>query len=285
MEDLRKPRRLGPLGETVQKLYLLSGNECAFPGCRQPIISDNGTVVAQIVHIEAAMPGGERYNASMAEEDRRAFENLMVLCYPHHKMTDDVDEYPVDRMRQIKRDHERRYLNGLDRLVNSVRDWTDDNRITPPKNLGAFLRHNGLALTADELAAELAAVMEFAELLRGLTHPARQTLMLILTRGRLLSRIREGGEYGVLLQELEDASAMTPSEVLARVGQLEDRDLVWTEYEEPDVYGFNGQFVVASTRRRPLHPAWDTLSGYCDANGIELRSIVEDLRFDLLDDS
>jgi hypothetical protein len=45
-------------------------------------------------------------------------------------MTDDVDEYPVDRTRQIKRDHERRYLNGLDRLVNSVRDWTDDNTIT-----------------------------------------------------------------------------------------------------------------------------------------------------------
>jgi hypothetical protein len=76
---------------------------------------------------------------------------------------------------------------------------------------------------------------------------------------------------------------MTPSEVLARVGQLENRDLVWTEYEEPDAYGFNGQFVVASTRRRPLHPGWDTLSTYCDANGIELRSIVEDLRFDLLD--
>lgn len=105
-------------------------------------------------------------------------------------------------MRQIKRHHEWRYLNGLDRLVNSVRDWTDDNTITPPKNLGAFLRHNGLALTADELAAELAAVMEFAELLRGLTHPARQTLMLILTRGRLLPSIRKGGEYGVLLQEL-----------------------------------------------------------------------------------
>jgi DNA-binding MarR family transcriptional regulator len=84
----------------------------------------------------------------------------------------------------------------------------------------------------------MAAVMEFAELLRGLTYPARQTLMLILTRGRLLSSIRERGEYGVLLRELEDASAMTPSEVLTRVAQLENRDLVWTELEEPDAYGF-----------------------------------------------
>jgi hypothetical protein len=62
-------------------IRLLSGNECAFPGCRQPVISDNGTLIAQIVHIEAAMPGGGRYNASMTDEDRRAFENLMVLCY------------------------------------------------------------------------------------------------------------------------------------------------------------------------------------------------------------
>jgi hypothetical protein len=62
----------------VKKLYLLSGNECAFPGCRQPIISEDGTLVAQIVHIEAAMPGGERYNDAMDDEDRRAFENLTV---------------------------------------------------------------------------------------------------------------------------------------------------------------------------------------------------------------
>lgn len=283
MAATQKPKRLAPSSQTVQRLYLLSGNECAFPGCRQPIISEEGTLVAQIVHIEAAMPGGERYDESMEDEDRRAFENLMVLCYPHHKITDDVNEYPVERMRQIKRDHEQRYLNGLDRLVNSVRDWTDDNTVTPATNLAGYLKHIRVSLTADELVTELAGVMEFAELLRGLTHPARKTLMLILNRGRLLSIGHGRGEYAVLLQEIEDASAMSRDEVLARVQQLEDRRLVWTEFDESGFYEFGGPFAVASSRRRELHPRWSDLKDYCAAKGIELREIVEDLRFDLLD--
>jgi hypothetical protein len=52
------------------------------------------------------MEGGERYNTESSEEYRRSYENLIILCYPHHVETNDVDEYSVDRLIQMKNEHE-----------------------------------------------------------------------------------------------------------------------------------------------------------------------------------
>ncbi|MBE0508693.1 MAG: hypothetical protein IBX50_18575 [Marinospirillum sp.] len=98
--------RLSPKTETVRALFARSGNQCAFPGCTQPLINDRNQFIGQICHIEAALPGGERYNHTQSDEDRRAYENLLLLCYPHHVETNDTDEYSVDRLHQLKRDHE-----------------------------------------------------------------------------------------------------------------------------------------------------------------------------------
>lgn len=52
------PKRLRPTAETARKLYLLSGNCCAYDGCSQPLMTPDGVLVGEIAHIEAAMPGG-----------------------------------------------------------------------------------------------------------------------------------------------------------------------------------------------------------------------------------
>lgn len=54
------------------------------------------------------MPGGPRYNERQTDEERRAYENLLLLCHPHHVEidNDDDNEYPVDRLRDIKQVHE-----------------------------------------------------------------------------------------------------------------------------------------------------------------------------------
>jgi hypothetical protein len=62
--------------------------------------------VAQVCHIEAAEPEGERYNPSSNDEQRRSLENLILLCYPHHVETDDVVEFPTERLKEMKRVHE-----------------------------------------------------------------------------------------------------------------------------------------------------------------------------------
>ncbi|HWA08335.1 MAG TPA: hypothetical protein VG838_02595 [Opitutaceae bacterium] len=92
--------------ETLKQLALRSRNQCAFPECIHPIMDGRNVLVGELCHIEAAEPGGERYNPNQTDEERRAFENLLYLCHGHHKVTDDVVTYTVAVMKEMKRKHE-----------------------------------------------------------------------------------------------------------------------------------------------------------------------------------
>ena len=55
------------------------------------------------------MPGGERYNSKQTDEERRSYDNLMFMCYPHHIETDDVQEYSVEKLKKLKFEHELKF--------------------------------------------------------------------------------------------------------------------------------------------------------------------------------
>jgi len=97
--------RLAPKTDDIRALFARSGNQCAFPGCTQPLINDKNQFIGQICHIEAAMPNGERYNPDHTDEERRAYNNL-VLFYPHHIETNDVLTFTVNKLKDIKVQHE-----------------------------------------------------------------------------------------------------------------------------------------------------------------------------------
>jgi hypothetical protein len=101
--------RLTPRFDVLRALFVRSGNYCAFPGCNHLLINQKNKFVAQVCHIEAAEEGGERYNPTQTDEDRRGYNNLILLCYQHHVETDDVMEYPVSRLISMKHDHEQCY--------------------------------------------------------------------------------------------------------------------------------------------------------------------------------
>ena len=98
--------RRSPTLDVIRALFARSGNQCAFPGCTDQLIDENNLFIGQICHIEAAEPGGERYNPNQTDEDRRCYGNLIVLCYKHHVQTNDVESYSVDRLRKMKYEHE-----------------------------------------------------------------------------------------------------------------------------------------------------------------------------------
>jgi hypothetical protein len=103
-ESLRAPRRA-----TVVRLFAVSMNQCAFPGCRTPLISATGVVVGQVAHIKAQNVGGPRYDASQTPKQRHGFDNLILLCAVHHIEIDassNLGKYTVDRLSAIKQAHE-----------------------------------------------------------------------------------------------------------------------------------------------------------------------------------
>lgn len=109
---IETPKRLAPSKETLNLLFALSGNECAFPGCKHVLIDEENLFVAQVCHIEAAMPLGERFNELSDNEARRSPDNLVLLCYPHHIKTNNISKFPTLILRKLKADHEARFRNA-----------------------------------------------------------------------------------------------------------------------------------------------------------------------------
>lgn len=104
--------RLAPKTETLRALFARSGNQCAFPGCNHHLINHKNQFVGQVCHIEGANEGGERFNVTSNDEERRSYDNLVLLCYEHHIETDDVEEFPVERLKLIKHEHEKMFVKN-----------------------------------------------------------------------------------------------------------------------------------------------------------------------------
>ena len=131
--------RLQPTLATIKALFAKSGNQCAFPGCNHVLVTDKNLFVGELCHIEAAAPGGPRYNDKMSDKDRRVFRNLVVLCHRHHVEIDsDVETYTPKSLRAVKRDHEALFADSsftiqedtLRRIQEEIsRYWTSVERI------------------------------------------------------------------------------------------------------------------------------------------------------------
>lgn len=99
-------RRAPTLG-TLRALFAKSGNQCAFPDCAHEMIKEKNLYVGVVCHIEAASPNGPRYNSAQTDEERRSYDNLILLCYAHHKVVDtDRTTYTASKLREIKAAHE-----------------------------------------------------------------------------------------------------------------------------------------------------------------------------------
>jgi len=103
--------------QTKRKLFTLSGNECAFPGCTNPIFdTEHDVMVGEICHIKARSPGGPRYDPSQSPEERDGFENLILMCASHNKIIDDpnlVKGFPVELLVSYRKDHEARFYKTV----------------------------------------------------------------------------------------------------------------------------------------------------------------------------
>lgn len=107
----------------------MSGNLCAFPECGKKLVDEKGRVFGEICHIEAANPGGERYNSNSSDEYRRSFENLILMCHDHHIITDDVNDFDVQILTQFKNQHTAKYMNVGYTVTDEIANRTLEKQI------------------------------------------------------------------------------------------------------------------------------------------------------------
>ena len=211
------PKRLTPKPEVLRELYLKSGNQCAFPGCNHLIMNECGFFIAQLCHIEAAMPGGPRFNPDQTNEERRGYDNLLLLCHAHHKVTDNEDEYPTGRLKEIKTKHEAIFTNIEDKIISSIVDRTTIRELEAPTSLKRLHDVLNWGLNQDQLSECVAEFNDFAARLYKLPVQTRQLLEIMLNR----NHGRDTNGLIVYISEIEVATGCGP-EILS--GQIEMLD-------------------------------------------------------------
>lgn len=136
---------------TLKRLHTLSMNECACPDCDRALIGWDGlSIVSKICHIEAASSDGPRWNPDMTDDDRRHFNNLILLCDECHTIVDNLENesvYTVELLRKWKNDHESaarsKVLTARPTLLGMVIDAIaladlDEDPGLPPEGMQAF---------------------------------------------------------------------------------------------------------------------------------------------------
>ncbi|GAB1372482.1 hypothetical protein MASR1M45_25440 [Candidatus Kapaibacterium sp.] len=140
-EPKDKARQYRP--STVRRLDTLSGNECAHPNCNKNLIAEDGiSIISKICHIAAASKEGPRFDENMTDDERRGFDNLILLCDEHHVIIDNKDnesEYTSSLLKQWKNDHEKKILElissknllskhplALNKVINAIGSKMDE---------------------------------------------------------------------------------------------------------------------------------------------------------------
>jgi hypothetical protein len=94
---------------TRKILWVKAGGRCSICGeqlATDAAGNDDPSVIGEECHIVARSPGGARA-ADIADID--GYDNLILLCRKHHKQVDDQrSHFTVERLKKIKREHERR---------------------------------------------------------------------------------------------------------------------------------------------------------------------------------
>lgn len=107
--------------ETYKILFALSGNRCAYPGCKSLLVQPNESghsffVVGEIAHIHASSEGGPRGDAPNRPKEIDKPGNLLLLCPTHHVV---IDKNPADHPTEVLLSWKKR-IEGDEETANTV---------------------------------------------------------------------------------------------------------------------------------------------------------------------
>lgn len=101
--------------KNIKLLWGQSGKKCSL--CNVVIIEEGGGnpyPIGKMAHIEGENPGAARYNLQMTDKQRADYQNLILLCPTcHTKIDNDVQEYTVEKLKGIKKEHEKWVVASL----------------------------------------------------------------------------------------------------------------------------------------------------------------------------
>ena len=242
-----------------------------FPECTARMINKEGVFIGQVCHIEAAEDGGERFNPKQTNEERRHFSNLMLMCYEHHTITNDVSIYKPEKLKGFKADHETRFTDIAGTIERAaVQDLTKAHKPTRPERLKKLSATLGWAgVTDEELVLSAAELEKWIEKLARLSVDTRRVFFYIIER--------MDQRQHVPYREIKQVVNISARELGEHIGTLDRYNLV--REGSPDEFG--GQIQVSN-----LSSGWQIASdlrSFSQETGVPLELMIVRLDFSPLD--
>lgn len=236
-------------------------------------MDDDGAFVGEICHIEAAEKGGERFNRHQTNEDRRAFENLVLMCHRHHVKTDDVEAFSVAALRELKQRHEAKYSSIEEKLTASF----EDRSFCGPgsqkcSNLGRF------DIPEEYRDDNVREMNSLGERLNLLPSSSREFLTGVARRAAERSkRVRSSyGRSKVNPDEIKNAFEISQSRLLEEMRILDDHHFAFIDSDGED-------YFIYLRGEGDWERILEDIILKCEELEVEPRRVLCDLEFDLFD--
>lgn len=105
---------MGVKTKDIKILWSKSAGRCSMPDCRLCLVAESSdavpsknVLVGENCHIVGEKETSPRGRSMLTDDERSRYPNLILLCRNHHKVIDDDEhEWPIERLHQIKADHE-----------------------------------------------------------------------------------------------------------------------------------------------------------------------------------
>jgi hypothetical protein len=281
----QKPKRLTPKPAVLRELYLLSGNNCAMPACKNVNLDERGTVIGQICHIEAAMPDGPRFNEDQTNEQRRALSNLVLICANHHLQIDSKrheKDWPRNKVRKLKADHEVRFSaipGSLEqRFEHQFVDSTDSLNPTYPSKFTKLEKMlPDCKINDEEKPKRAKQVKNFLKSMASVPETERSFMLGVIKRAIKLGKGDD--EVSVHVEDIKSALKVSRWK-LQKMGDALERLNVGDITE----VGTSGQDEWHVRVWSPSdYLTWFDINRFCDKTDSPLEDFVIHLKFGLLD--
>ena len=245
------------------------------------MMDEDGVFIGQVCHIEAAETGGPRFNPLMTNEERRAASNLVLMCYEHHKVTNDESTYTTQRLADIKRDHERHFSAAHLAILQRLTDWTTTNEPQFVRNLGRINQVLDFGLSDDDLLESVREVNDHIETLRNIPIEVRTFIGAIANRLHLMRDSNAVQNHTELLaSDFRDAHGVADSTLSEILAQLRAYGVGGYVEFHSDLGVFDGIRINDLPSGWPI---WVDIAAFCKKTATPIETFVESLDFSPLD--
>ena len=211
-----------PDHHTKLRLFAGSAGFCQKPDCQRTLFVDAGYTklhIAEMAHVFAASDKGPRADSALSDQERSAYENLVLLCPSCHSIVDKApDEYLDTLMIEWKRGHIELIAEAFGAVRYSSRRAARE-AINPllSANLSIFVEYGPNNEYRHNPESELANVWQRKMLSQII--PNNRKLLAILERNRCHLRGQEIATLEQFRQHVDDVEARHVGDGEASVGR------------------------------------------------------------------